>query len=280
MTTFSRLFQLVATGLAACAAFSASAEPVVFNGADQFAGSQVRATGDAYLQHEQFLKALKPGSAKSEGFTNATGPTPVPVAESGVQPLELVFAGQGSVTAGLSLVAGSNFDGGSVDNAVEDPLTGGVYGRFNTTDPVGYPGFFFSTVDSFTVTFGSDISAFGFYGTDFFDFNGELTVAFLDANGKSVFSKKLDAPSGSGVADNGSLNFFGIVASSPAEQFRSVLFTIKQPVESNPDALGFDDFIIGEIATTPPVDLPEPATLGLVGVSLLGLVATRRRARS
>lgn len=152
-------------------------------------------------------------------------------------------------------------------------------GRFNTTSATSttpIPGQWWETSASFTLTLGSLAQAIGFYGTDFGDFKGSLTLDLF--NGNDEVLGDLVVPRGSG--SNGSLIFYGFANS--AVSFNRVVFNIAQlnPTDLNSyDLVGFDDLIVGTVQGTapPPTGVPEPGTLALAALSLGLLARTRRR---
>lgn len=129
---------------------------------------------------------------------------------------------------------------------------------------------------TFTLSFDSVINAFGFFGTDFFDFEGVVTYQLFDAGDASVGSGSIAA--GGSLQTNGSLLFFGVRSTTA---FTKVTFTIDQTSSDTQsyDFIGLDSILVGEIESGPPTGTPEPATLALVGLGLLGAGAASRRRR-
>ena len=130
-----------------------------------------------------------------------------------------------------------------------------------------------------TVTFTEQISAFGFYGTDIGDFNGQVTLKTY-SNGD--LKNELAIPSTSGNENpGGTVVYFGFIDFD--NSFDTVVFG-NTNMDPGVDVFGFDDFTIGTLAQVvdPPPDsgsspVPEPSTIFLVSFGVIGLGALKRR---
>lgn len=177
------------------------------------------------------------------------------------------------------LFTGNNATGGTLTPEGEAfvEATNGNFGRFNTTCAVdtACDGQWFETSADFTLQFGRGVAAFGFYGTDAGDFDGSLEIELLGRDGSAIAGGLLEVIVG-GAADS-DLFFFGV--QSTTDLIFGAKFVVAQSGEVGNDFFGFDDLVIGNLRSIepPPNGTPEPATLALVGASLLGLAASRRR---
>lgn len=119
---------------------------------------------------------------------------------------------------------------------VETPV-GGYAGRFNTT-PGGTR--FLDFQDNLTIELSAPVNAFGFYGTDVGDFDGQVKVTLTDDVGGT---QTLDVPH-SLLGNDGALLFWGVVRATPIASAR--LFCVPNTVGLT-DYFGVDDIIIGSL---------------------------------
>lgn len=251
--------------LAISAATTAHAVPATYFGQDPTANMTVPVGSQAVAAQNAFTSTLNP-SVASEGF------------ESGFvrnqAPSLTLFGGAATLTGSGKIQT----DRCSITvNGTECP------GRFNTTGNTASPtgqtptdGHWFQSSSSFTITFDNVVSAFGFFLTDFGDYGSSLSLDLINGNGTTTIGVPGFSPS-----QTGSLEFFGFTTDGPG--YNSITFNILQNQDPtlNPtggtDIVGFDDLLIGSLPAQPGGTVPEPATLALAGMGLLGLAASRRK---
>jgi len=177
------------------------------------------------------------GTETFDGFTTGT---------SG--PLSLSFAGAGTAT-----IKGT----GEVATVISG--TNGV-GRYPIS---GYN--YWESGNDFSIEFSQAVAAFGFYGIDIGDFNGQVLLDLYSGGTKTVNIGNSINVYGGGVL------YFGIIDTE--DLFTKITFN---NTAGGADYFGFDDMTIGSIEQVQnPV--PEPSTLLLLGGGLLGLGFARKR---
>jgi len=235
-------------------AMSAQGAPIIYFGEDLSPGGTVPAGGNAETARASFLSGLiGVGNEDFEGFANLTS-----IGGAGIN---ISFPGSsGAITANLSGL------GGICDQTVGGTVGGITCGfqRF-ATSPDNY---LQSASGGFDLAFSDQIAAFGFYGTDFGDFSGQMTLTLT--NGDNVV---LEIDHTQGSSAGGNVLFWGFI--DPAVTYTDIAFT---NTGGAGDVFGFDDMVIGDERQVGPV-IPEPSAVALYGVSMLlvGMAVRRRR---
>jgi hypothetical protein len=231
--------------IALCAiSTSASALTMSFFGQDIGAGENTALTSfpNSTSAETSFLSNLSGvGTETFEGFGAGTS-----------VPLGLSFPGAGTAT--LS-------GGGSVQSTPWGSTNG--VGRYNVDGPGTSK--YFETSTGFAIDFSSPIAAFGFYGIDIGDFNGQLVLHFI--NGGSI---SLTVPHTTNTTGGGVLFFGHIDSTNP---FNRVEFLNSA---SGSDFFGFDRMTIGSVQQVQPV--PDAgSTLCLLSLAFSGVAFARRK---
>jgi hypothetical protein len=217
----------------------------IFFGEDLGLGELTRLTStpNADAARNNFLANLVGvGTENFESFTPGT-----------TSPLSLTFPGAGNAT----------LNGGGLISSVPTGTNG--VGRYPISGNQ-----YWETSSNFFIDFEESIAAFGFYGIDIGDFNGQVTITLASGTNQTFnVGNTINAP-------GGSVLYFGIIAENENETFTSLSFG---NTASGTDFFGFDDMTIGSIQQVqPPQSTPEPASLlGLLAVGALGASSTLKR---
>ncbi|PIQ89464.1 MAG: PEP-CTERM sorting domain-containing protein [Candidatus Omnitrophica bacterium CG11_big_fil_rev_8_21_14_0_20_42_13] len=177
-------------------------------------------------------------------------------------------------------VGTENFEGFATSTGVPLAVNFGAAGTANllnsgaiATQASGTNGFgrypisgsnYWETSSNFSLSFTNPQSAFGFYGIDIGDFSGQLTLTY--AGGVLAVPHTVSGP-------GGSVLYFGFYDTTTP--FSTITFS----TTTGSDVFGFDDFSIGTRQQVVPGGgaIPEPATMALFGIGLLGLGAAKRK---
>lgn len=181
-----------------------------------------------------------------------------------------------SYTNGQTGPIGINFPGAGTATLSGDgfinsvPAGSASAGRYATSGTQ-----FWESRGAFNIDFTAPIAAFGFYGVDIGDFGGQITLTTM---GGTTTTYTVDNTVGASGSTDGSVLFWGIIDTT--NLFTSISFG---NTSGRNDAFAFDDMIIGSVEQVcgqrgnPPCNVPESASIALMGLGLIGLVAVRRR---
>jgi hypothetical protein len=228
-------------------ATAASAAPIIYFGEDLGLGEStvLPATPNADAAQFAFLAGLiDPGLETFEGI--AAGTT-APFAINFANGVTATVTGAGTVVSLADGVAAAGRYGVTGDADADERYldTGGG-------------------ANAFVLTFSQPVSAFGFFGIDIGDFNGQVTATTAGGLNQIFNIGNTIAGAGGGVL------FWGVI--DPAQTFTSIAFG---NTGSGADFFGFDDFTIGSPEQVRVI--PEPATLSLLGIGLATAAIRRRR---
>jgi hypothetical protein len=234
---------LVLGAILSLAVTPASAAVTTFFGEDLGQGEGVRLPSfpNSSAAQANFLSSLiGVGVEDFEGFASGTA-----------LPIAVNFGAAGTAT----------LSGGGSVQAVPTGTNG--VGRYPTSG-VNYV----ETSSNLVINFSAPVAAFGFFGIDIGDFGGQVTVTTVGG-----LNQVFNIPNTINGLGGGVL-FWGIISSSPLEQIASITFG---NTAAGTDFFGFDDFTIGSLQQVRPV--PEPGTVALLGLGLVGVASLARRRR-
>lgn len=231
----------------------AEAVPVTFFGEDPGLGETTRLSAHSNADAARasfFSNLVGVGTQTFESFPANQG-TPLSVTFPGAGTASLEGQGTGGgVTA--SVPSGTN-------GAGRYPISGNIYWEVSSSN--------------FHIQFGSRVAAFGFYGVDIGDFNGQLTLS-IERGGAPptpfTVPHTIDGP-------GGSVLYFGVIDTE--NPFEKIIFG---NTAGGVDFFGFDDFSIASVEQVQQIPLaptPEPGSLLLLGSSLAGTVAAAWKRR-
>src|SRR5436190_24269055 len=200
----NRLFAIAA--LLASTNLSAVAAPVTFYGEDLNVGALPTPNSDV---------------ARNAFFSNLTG--------VGTETFDGIAVGTVNPVLNFPVAGTATLTGGGQVSSGPDGA-----GRF----PISGSNWYFTAANSAGITFGSAISAFGFYATDIGDYGGHLTLTLTDIL-DNVSVLNVNNTVGSNGSTNGSALYFGFY--DLANSYKSVAFGNSQ---GGIDGFGYDNLSI------------------------------------
>ncbi|MCY7316097.1 MAG: hypothetical protein LH480_10870, partial [Rubrivivax sp.] len=217
----NKTFALLAVAAAALVAGSAQAY-TTFNGVDANGAETVLALTPNASAAEAAFRSNLVGTGTETFESLAIGDS---------APLSLSFGIAGTAT----LTGGSGRVRGNSSNQTN------TFGRYSVPGGNRFWEVTAGGENTFVVSFSQDVAAFGFYGIDIGDFEGTLSLEFLNGTGGVIGTQNVNAAAG-GVA-NASVLYFGVLAAGDAELFRGVRFVTTGGIGSS-DVFAFDSFTI------------------------------------
>ncbi|RLB74721.1 MAG: hypothetical protein DRH03_00260 [Deltaproteobacteria bacterium] len=153
-----------------------------------------------------------------------------------------------------NIVGGGNSAINNFDGLGRFAVSGNKYFETNAT-----------ATGTFTISFTHPIAAFGFYGTDIGDLNGQLTVTL---SGGSANSYNI---SNAAAVLSGSALYWAIIDTD--NPFTSITF---KNTASGGDTFGFDDFSIGTVSQVRDTPVPLPSSLLFLTTGMLFLIRRKK----